>query len=277
VKSSSINVLAVASLFLAVVLYGMFIEPNRVSVRHEWVVDESLRAVFGERTVVLLSDLHISQLGSREKKVLELLEELKPDVLLLSGDFVKWNGDYEPALSFLLKLRDIQPTWAVMGDHDYSSPRKSCLFCHEPQTGKPSGRHNVRFLRNSWESYQLGNGFAWVGGVDLERGLPSAENRRLPLWTGQTMALVLSHNPLTFDIFNDDELVLILAGDTHGGQIPLPSWLWGFLGYEKNAKYGHGWFYKGKKKMYVSSGVGTSHFPFRLFQPPEIVVFHFKR
>lgn len=274
-RAPSIATLILAIGFCLIVLYGMFIEPQSVSIRHEWIIDKRVAMALGGRTVVFLSDLHISEIGSREKKVLELLEGLKPDMLLLGGDFVRWNSDYEPALSFLSKLRDIQPIWAVMGDHDYSSPRKSCLFCHDQQSGKPSSRHNARFLRNSWEACTLENGVVWIGGVDLERERPSAESRRLPQWTGKTTALVLSHNPLIFDAFNEDESVLILAGDTHGGQIPLPSWLWRLLGYEKNGKYEQGWFEKGKKRMYVSRGIGTSHFPFRLLRPPEVTVFHF--
>ena len=47
------------------------------------------------------------------------------------------------------------------------------------------------------------------------------------------------------------------------------------LGYEKNAKYEKGWFKEGKKRMYVSRGVGTSHFSVRFMRSPEITVFHF--
>jgi predicted MPP superfamily phosphohydrolase len=276
-RAKLIAMLVMAICFLLAFLYGMVIVPRSVSVRHEWIVDEQLGKELGERTVVFLSDLHIDILGDREKKILALIDQLKPDVLLLGGDFVKWNGDYEPALSFLSKIRDVKFALAVMGDHDYSSPRESCLFCHEPGTGKSSSHHYVRFLRNSWEHCVFENGAVWVGGVDLEREKPSIENRQLPLWAGMTTAIVVSHNPLAFDFFNDDESVVVLAGDTHGGQIPLPAWLWRLLGYEKNAKYERGWFHKGRKKMYVSNGIGTSHIPVRLFRQPEITVFHFEK
>jgi predicted MPP superfamily phosphohydrolase len=81
---------------------------------------------------------------------------------------------------------------------------------------------------------------------------------------------------LVFDLIDNSQNVLILAGDTHGGQIPLPSWLWRILGYEKNARYEQGWFESGMKKMYVTRGVGSSHFPFRFFRRPEVTVFHFQ-
>jgi predicted MPP superfamily phosphohydrolase len=47
------------------------------------------------------------------------------------------------------------------------------------------------------------------------------------------------------------------------------------MGYKKTALYCEGIFKNGYKKMFVSRGIGTSHFPIRLFRQPEVVVFHF--
>lgn len=87
--------------------------------------------------------------------------------------------------------------------------------------------------------------------------------------------LILSHNPLNFDKFDDKTEIFMLAGDTHDGQIPLPSWLWKILGYEKNARFNEGLIQAGRKKMYLSRGIGTSQLPIRLFWRPELVVLHF--
>jgi predicted MPP superfamily phosphohydrolase len=67
----------------------------------------------------------------------------------------------------------------------------------------------------------------------------------------------------------------MLAGDTHGGQVPLPAWFLRIAGYDKNVLYNQGLFEEGGKKMFVSRGIGTSHIPIRLFRKPEIVVLHF--
>jgi predicted MPP superfamily phosphohydrolase len=69
----------------------------------------------------------------------------------------------------------------------------------------------------------------------------------------------------------------MLSGDTHGGQIPLPGWFFGIMGYDKNALYNQGLFERGSKKMFVSRGIGWSHMPIRLFRRPEVVVFHFEK
>jgi len=229
-------------------------------------------------TVVQLSDLHIGQSGGRTQAVLTNLDSLKPDIIVLTGDYVSWNGDYEVALNFLSRLKAKVGVYAVMGDYDYSNSRKSCLFCHVHGSGKSSTHHSAKFLRDSCDEVAIGTDSIRLCGIDGRQvDDPISHNvvRYLRGLKKNKMAIVLSHNPLAFDLFDQDEDVLILSGDTHGGQIPLPAWLWRTLGYEK-MKYEQGWFEKGKKKMYVSRGVGTSHFPIRFMRPPEITVFHFQ-
>ena len=261
---------------LGLLTYGLWVEPNQLVVRHVWIEDSSLAKVLRDRVVVHISDLHIQELGKREQKVLQVLDELEPDLVFLTGDYVQWEGDYETALEFLSKLKAKVGVWAVMGDYDYSRSRESCLFCHEKGSGRPPRRHSVRFLRNSYDKVDLFGGFIWIGGMDGETERPYSSERQFLPSKGKGPAIILSHDPLTFDLLNDDQSVLMLSGDTHGGQIPLPSWLWRILGYEKTARYRQGLFENGRKKMFVSRGIGTSHLPIRLFSPPEVVVLHFK-
>jgi predicted MPP superfamily phosphohydrolase len=256
-------------------LYGIFIEPYWVEIHHVWIKDCRLGKILEGKTAVHISDLHIGEIGKIEQRVLKILEDLEPDFLFLTGDYIQWDGDYEVALTFLSRLNAPLGVWAVMGDYDYSRSRKSCLFCHEAGSGKPTRWHNVRFLKNSFEHVNLANGSIWIGGIDREGELPFFSNSMSFPEKLVEPAIILSHEPLNFELFDDDQELLVLSGDTHGGQIPLPSWLWGFLGYEKCARYNQGLFEKGRKKMFVSRGIGTSHLPVRIFRRPEVVVLHF--
>lgn len=247
-------------------IYGIFIEPNLLEVKHIWIEDlkfggDGLKGSIG----VHISDLHMDDIGKREKMVLDNIDDIKPDFIFLTGDYVKWGGDYEPALDFLSMLKARSGIWGVMGDYDYSNSRKSCLFCHEPGSGNFTKRHSVKFLRNSITILQYKDANFSIGGIDV-----SEENN-----LKATPDILLSHSPLEFDKIDNSRNVLMLSGDTHGGQVPVPSWLWKLLGYKKNAKYIHGLYQAGKKKMYVSRGIGTSHVPIRIFRRPEIVVLHF--
>lgn len=260
---------------LLILAYGFWIEPYHIEVRHLWFKDAEFKKILSGKIAIHLSDLHIDKIGRTEQKVLRLIDELNPDLIFLTGDYVKWGGDYEPALNFLSKLKAKIGVWAVMGDYDYRVSRKSCLFCHAPGTGKPTLRHSVRFLRNSVELINLPDGHLLIEGFDegSEQSVFAGETLRSS--TKNAPDIILSHNPLAFDQLDKDQHVVMLAGDTHGGQIPLPSWIWKLLGYEKNARYNQGYFQEGNKTMYVSRGIGTSHLPIRILRRPEVVVLHF--
>ncbi len=269
------GLLVIIPVVLGLGVYGGLIEPYRVDVHHIWIEDHHLGKLLKGKLVVQVSDIHMNTIGRREQRVLEILKKLEPDFVFLTGDYVQWGGNYEEVLTYLSKLKAKIGVWAVMGDYDYSCSRKSCLFCHEPGNGKPTSRHKVRFLRNEMEQVELEKGSIWIGAMDKEALKPFAENLSLVKGWDNKPTILLSHNPLMFDDVSENQEILILAGDTHGGQIPIPSWLWQILGYEKNARYSHGLFEKGRKKMFVSRGVGTSHIPFRIFRRPEVVVLHF--
>jgi predicted MPP superfamily phosphohydrolase len=259
--------------FLVLIIYGVWIEPNQIEIHQVAIHDEYFARILGGKTVVQISDLHISRIGRREKKVLESLDAMNPDIIFLTGDYVRWNGEYEPALSFLSHLHAKIGVWAVMGDYDYANSRKSCIFCHEEGTGRLTKKYSVRFLKDSMDAVRLPEGMLRIGGFDGEGGEIVSRDKEFK--TPDTACIILSHSPLNFERIEGNQHILMLAGDTHGGQAPLPSWLFKVLGYKKNALYNQGLFEKDRKKMFVSRGIGTSHIPFRLFRSPEIVVFHF--
>lgn len=268
------------SIILLAACYGFLIEPNWVQVHDVWIKDSSLGKTLGRETVIQLSDLHINKIGQTEEKILRILEEVKPDIIFLTGDYVKWKGDYEGALIFLSRLKAKVGIWAILGDYDYSNSRKSCLFCHEPDSGRFTRRHRVHFLRNSSELINLSGGPIRVYGIDIDGeeieetdSFPSGKRAQFP--ESKETTIVLAHNPLAFRMLSKDRNILMLAGDTHGGQVPLPSWIWDIMGYKKNALYSQGLFEEGSKKMFVSRGIGTSHVSFRLFRRPEVVILHF--
>jgi len=264
--------IGLTSALFVLILYGLFIEPYQIEIEHVRIQDPALGRLLGGKTIVQLSDLHINRNGKREKDILRILDNLQPDIIFLTGDYVQWNGHYEGALNFLAELKARIGIWGVMGDYDYSRSRISCLFCHEEEGTEFTRKHSVRFLRDSEELLQLPNGTLRIAGIDFKKDYTYGKSLPIKL-TGPSV--VLSHSPLSFNLLDRNQNVFMLAGDTHGGQIPLPSWLSGIIGYEKNASYSQGLFRNGKTNMFVSRGLGTSHIPIRLFRKPEIVVFHF--
>ena len=261
------------SVCLAVVFYGFFIEPYRVAIHTISLRDGWRIPSLKDKVAIHLTDLHIHKMGKYEKHVLDIVAQIKPDFIFLTGDYVAWDGDYGPALAFLAKLEARYGIYGVLGDYDRNHARQSCLFCHgNTNYHECVPDHDILFLRNRVVCAPVVNGDVTIAGID---GNDESIQKIMEKIRADCPDIVLCHNPLVFDDIPSECDVLVLSGDTHGGQVWLPSWIWKFVGYEKNAKYSYGIFTQGHKKMIVSKGIGTSHLPFRLFCAPEILVYYF--
>lgn len=261
-------------------IYGYFIEPNRIKIREIKIHSEVVNNSLTDKTIVHLSDLHLSGFGKNEISILNRIDQIDPDLIFLTGDYIKWKGDNKPALKFLSRLKAEHGVFAVMGDYDYSDSKNSCLFCHEKGSGKPTKQHSVIMLRNSFHEITINGKKIKIVGID--GGYEELDDFKYidTVADENSFLLVLSHSPLAFDQFSPAQFspnnkMMMFAGDTHGGQVKLPRWLFKLLGYEKNVRYNYGLYNQGNKTMYVTRGTGTSHFRFRLFCPPEIAVFRF--
>ena len=247
----------------------------QVGVTHVTVADKKFNEIFKGKQLVHITDLHMASIENREKKVLAILDALDPDYVFLTGDLIPWRGDVSVALGFLSQLHPKADAFGVMGDYDYSNDRSACLFCHKKDSAAKTSAHHVIMLKNTAQKIRVNDQSVYVLGLDdREQGENNLLNDLSKIPDNASL-IVLAHNPLLFELFDKDKKMFMMAGDTHGGQIPLPKIIWKILGYEKNEKYGYGLFGEKKKKMFVSRGVGWSHLPFRLFANPEIVVYHF--
>lgn len=211
-KKKQIVLSVTLGIFLMLMVYGVWIEPYQLDVRHLQIKDSGISNVLEGKIAVHISDLHINRIGKRERKILKIIEDLKPDLIFLTGDYVKWGGDYESALTFLSRLNASIGVWAVMGDYDYTCSRKSCLFCHEQGSGKPTRKHKVKFLRNEMVQISLSNGHAWLGGIDPGAELNYISDEKTHFLGEKTPAIILSHSPQIFNHIDKIKMCLSLRG-----------------------------------------------------------------
>jgi len=216
---------------------------------------------------LLLSDIHVGGPDMPPERLARIVAQanaLRPDVVLLAGDFIsdKRSGTrdypYPVALAPLKALAPRLGTVAVLGNHDHwknAAAARAAL--------RAAG---VRVLDN--DAAEIGP--LAVGGLDDaftdHADLPrtTARMARLP-----GAKLVLSHDP---DPFADlpPEVTLMLAGHTHCGQIVLP--LWGPLSTQSDygRRFACGVVREGASTLVVSAGLGTSILPLRLGAPPDM-------
>lgn len=242
-------------IFALLFVYAHWIEPNWIEVTHYSIKADVSRSF----KIAHISDLHIRALGKREAKVLFLLAEEKPDVVLITGDSIAENADYASLSTFLKKLHAPLGVWAVKGNWEHWKPNEK-----EAEIYRASG---IRLLDNA--AAELFKG-VWVIGVDDElAGHPDLE-RALAKVPPDVFKIGLFHSPAFFDQ-SGQKFQMALAGHTHGGQVRVP-FLPPFWLPEGSGRFVSGWYGEDSAKMYVSRGLGNSILDLRFACRPELPI-----
>jgi hypothetical protein len=201
----------------------------------------------------------------RIEAIVDRVNRLRPDVVMLTGDYVSDKTlrtstlSSEDAIAPFARLRSTLGTFAVLGNHDH--------WRDQAQMAAALRRADIVLLSNA----HTRAGPLAVAGVDdaftrrddLEAALRGIDATR-PI-------LLLSHSP---DIFPevDGRVGLTLAGHTHAGQIALPYVGPLFTASRYGNRFAHGHIVESDRHMIVSAGLGTSILPLRFGVPPEIVM-----
>ncbi|MEF2280239.1 metallophosphoesterase [Deinococcus sp. YIM 134068] len=227
---------------------------------------------------VQLSDLHHGVYIRRRsvRAWVDAALALRPDVVLVTGDFVDADLTASPAPLFreLARLRAPLGVWAVWGNHDLEYTARVAHRTGQPAReaqdtfGRKLGQVDIRLLRNA--GVTLRDDLFLAGVDDLRRGQPD-----LAAALGDTpedaAVLLMSHNP---DLLPEvpARVGLTLCGHTHGGQVCLPGGVPLLTSSRHGRRFAAG-FVGGPASGFVSRGLGVTTVPLRLNCPPEIVVF----
>ena len=267
-KFSQLSRFFIWSITLAVFLgiYGYLIEPNWIEVRTVKIHDPRLAASLGDTRMVLIADIHLTKgLGFREKELIRKINRLNADLIFIAGDFIDHKNQVQAARELIGSLRAKQGIFGVPGNTDHIVMDSQMLV-------RELGPAGIDILVNEKRLLKLSNGHQlWLAGVDDPKYGYDNMNRTLGGIAPEEPKIVLAHCPDFIEKFYD-EPALILAGDTHGGQVGIP-FLIRLSTYARRAHYISGLFHKGQAQMYVNRGIGTKTLPIRFLCRPEITVF----
>ncbi len=264
----------------ALVLYGLVVEPEMVTVRHVKIRDHVFYKAYGALRIVHISDIHLTRLGERERRIIKTINGLRPDIVCVTGDLCQWGCSSSDVVSFLKSLRGKYGVFVVLGDSDMSSGRQRCFYCHYTDNIHRL-REKPRFLRDQCVAVGIGDSREMtLCGISPSTGNDQYAMKKF--YSGIVQAgllrkgpvLILSHFSRYWSMLPGDERILFLSGNTHGGQVWTPRWLWPYLFPGKDYRHLMGVFRSGNGKwLYVNPGLGTTRgFPIRIGVPPEITL-----
>jgi predicted MPP superfamily phosphohydrolase len=219
--------------------------------------------------IVTFSDGHLSATygGRRFERLVELVNEQRPDVVAIVGDLV--DGDLSELREEAAPLADLvseQGVFFVTGNHEYFVDTDAWLR-HLPTLGVDVLRNERVAIRRGRASFDLAgiddrtaaaSGLAGHG-ADLDAALDGRDDA--------TPVVLLAHQPWMVEQARAAGVGLQLSGHTHGGQ------LWPFdYAIRLDQPSVEGLTQHGDTQLYVTSGAGYWGPPMRIGARPEVTV-----
>jgi uncharacterized protein len=259
--------------------YGLFYGRLNLETTHKQIRLRRLPKTFEGFRIVQLSDFHVSSFMSAEEiqKYVAIAIQLKGDLVALTGDYLTWDETtQEPVVEALSNLKAPFGVFGCLGNHEWLTETEDSIT-------RLFATRGIRILRGDHATISLNGSMLNLVGVDYQSRLGRLEAsgheakeylfgvERLLL--PDTVNVLLSHNPNTFDRAAELGIDLTLSGHTHGGQVAL-EFIHPYLTPARLiTPYVRGWFQKDDAQLYVNRGIGTVGFPIRCGASPEITVF----
>lgn len=243
--------------------YSFLFEPNNIQVEEISIEIENLPDAFANATIVHLTDFHSFGFGEREKKVLEIADQINPDFVFITGDFIdSETKDIAACEKFWQEIgkRYQGKIFGVLGNHDPNSLEKLL----EKAEIVILDNENIRIFQGKEYIYLVGVNDPDTGRDNLQKAIMNTEIN--------VPKILLAHSPDIINGLEQGKVDLILVGHTHGGQIKIPFLRPFWVPTQNRGKYAKGLFKVNNIDLYVNRGIGTTALPIRFNCSPEITV-----
>jgi predicted MPP superfamily phosphohydrolase len=268
------NVVAAAPFVAGV--YGLFKGRLDLEITRQPIRLPRLPSAFRGFRIAQLSDIHIGPFMTQDqiRKYVEMANALKPDLTVLTGDFVTFDPHTQlPVVQALSGLVAPFGVFGCLGNHDAWARVEDSITRLFLQAG-------IRILRRQNAAIAIQGQSLNLIGVDYTGQFVRTEGVVQHFLEGVEslidpgrVNILLSHNPNTFDRAAELGIDLSLAGHTHGGQATLEFISPEIAPARLVTPYVAGLFVKPGGQLYVNRGIGTIGVPIRIGAPPEITLF----
>lgn len=232
------------------VFYGFIIEPSDLKIT---TIYHNFLNVSSPFNFLHIADIHLEKPGIREKKLFRIVEDLKPDFILYTGDFLNLSNNRNQAsidqiIDFFNQIHKISPVYYVSGS--------SAVDVEDTMKIIERNLNPIR-LNNSNKILNNDNFDINIIGITCTHQ-PHLDIEHLsPLLQEGYFNVLLYHSPdLVFELKAENKLDLMLSGHTHGGQVRLPIIGAIFTGSLYGRKLQKGLYQIYNTLLYISRGIG---------------------
>lgn len=261
-------------LLIAATAGWLYWENNALQVSQYTVESAKLPKSFDGLRIAHVSDLQNAQFGTDNRRLLELLHQSQPDIIVITGDLIdSRRTNCNAAINFVREAVKIAPCYYVLGNHESRIKDRAYLEAGLWAAGATVLRNSHRVLRREDQSIRI----AGLDDPTFSSPAQYEDNLAALMPENSGFTVLLSHRPEKFSLYSAYGVDLALCGHAHGGQIRLP-WIGPLFAPHQGwfPPYTAGVYTQSGTAMAVSRGLGNSLFPFRINNRPELVVITLK-
>ena len=245
------------------------------------IASNRIPEAFSGFRIAQVSDLHNAEFGEGNEKLIGLLSQTDPDMIVITGDLIdSRHTDIEIALEFARQAIKLAPVYFVSGNHEARVPEYEDLKIGLVKAGVVILENQKVQITREGESITImgiddpsfQEDYLFGDAVSVTSSALSEIQNESDRYT-----VLLAHRPELFETYVDAGVDLVFSGHAHGGQFRLP-FIGGLVAPNQGffPEYDAGLFSEGSTTMIVSRGVGNSIIPIRFNNRPEIVVAELK-
>jgi len=274
-----------------VICYGVFFGQHALRVNKVEIEFDRLPAEFQNFQIIQISDIHLgSYLKTNKvlKKTAIAINELKPDILLFTGDLVNnYSSEVSGWEETFKDITSSASSYSILGNHDYGDYTKwetpkdkqnnfEALLNKQQEIG-------FQLLRNENVIIKKGKDSIYLAGVenwghppfpqyaDLEKAMKNISEK--------SFTILMTHDPAHWEskVKYIEQIDLVFSGHTHGLQWGIkPAGIPMSLAFLTRINWGGIYRFK-NSNLVVNTGLGTIGIPWRIDMPPELTLVTLKR
>ena len=272
-------------IFILMYLYIKY-NVNTLEVTKYVVENKKVPKEFDGYNIVQISDLHSKLFGENNKKLIQKIKSLNPDIVVVTGDLIDGeNNNYNVALDFMKEISKLYRVYYIIGNHEQKSLIKKYKDEYKDYFNK---LHQIDFVNLDNNKVEIVKGDSNINLYGLtvpyscykylfdNQETTSIDidflEEKLGKVDREQFNILLAHTPFYFDEYEKWGADLTLCGHVHGGVVRLP-FIGGLLSPDRKffPKYDLGKYEKNNSTMIVSKGLGGSKVLIRINCKPEIV------
>ncbi|MGN1195912.1 MAG: metallophosphoesterase [Acutalibacteraceae bacterium] len=272
-KKKSIIISAAAVLALAASAVFLYSQNNLIEQTRFEYRSEKIPESFNGFKIVHISDLHNKDFGNENAHLTDKIEKESPDVIFITGDIIdSRHTDFDIALSFAEKCVKIAPTYYVSGNHEHRFENIDEFFLQLESKG-------VNVLENGKTQIEKNGESIFLYGLSAKKedGFSDDYSSQIqPLSEKKSkdeFSVLLAHYPQYLSDYAQAGFDVVFSGHAHGGQIRIPFTNIGIFAPDQGffPEFVGGEYMQDNTVMYLSRGLGSSIFPLRLFDRPQVI------